>query len=373
MIGPFAALVLLVGVLAYANGSNDVSKGIATLVGSGVSNFRTAVIWGTVWTVAGGLLAAFATQGLVATFSGTGFLAKPASDPAFLSAVAAGALAWVLFASRTGLPVSTTHAIAGALAGAGIVAQGFLPLHWAFFGKRVILPLGLSPLLSIALIYAVFPLLHRSVARAETYCVCIERRRFTLAAAGGMAMSEVSSASVSSTVLSRVDACDAVPTVTARVGAVDALHWLSSALTSFARGLNDTPKIVGIGVVASAGLGLSGLSVYALVAVAMGVGSLSAGFRVTETLARKVTPMSPAEGFCANLVTTLLVGSASFLALPVSTTHVSSGAIIGVGLHRGASSVRWATVREMLLAWFVTLPVAALVGGAAYALLKAVS
>jgi PiT family inorganic phosphate transporter len=373
MILSLGILILLVALLAWANGSNDVSKGIATLVGSGVSNFRTAVLWGTAWTVAGGLLAAFAAQGLVATFSGKGFLASPVSGPAFLSAVAAGALLWVLFASRTGLPVSTTHAIAGALAGAGVVAHGFSPLHWSFLAKNVALPLGLSPLLSVALIYSVFPLLHRGVARVETYCVCIERRRFTLAAADG-AMFGVSSADVSSSaVVSRVEACDVSPTVTARVEAVDALHWVSSALTSFARGLNDTPKIVALGLVASAGLCLSGLSFYALVAAAMGAGSLVAGLRVTETLARKVTAMSPAEGLCANLVTTLLVGLASLAALPVSTTHVSSGAIIGIGLHRGAGSVRWATVREMLLAWTVTLPVAALVGGAAYALISSIS
>ena len=371
MIAPLGVLILLVALLACANGSNDVSKGIATLVGSGVSNFQTAAIWGTAWTVAGGLLAAFAAQGLVATFSGKGFLASPVTGPAFLSAVAAGALVWVLFASRAGLPVSTTHAIAGALAGAGIVAQGFSPLHWSFLANRVALPLGLSPLLSMALIYAVFPLLHRGVARVENYCVCIERRRFTFADADGVAMSGAASADGPSTVVARVEACDVSPTVTARVGAVDALHWLSSALTSLARGLNDTPKIVALGIVASAGLGLSGLSFYALVAAAMGAGSLVAGLRVTETLARKVTTMSPAEGLCANLVTTLLVGLASLASLPVSTTHVSSGAIIGIGLHRGSGSVGWATVREMLVAWAVTLPAAALFGGAAYALLSA--
>ena len=367
---PSAALVFLAGLLAWANGSNDVSKGIATLVGSGVTSFRTAVAWGTVWTVAGGLVAAFASQGLVATFSGTGFLAAPASGPVFLAAVAAGALAWVLFASRTGLPVSTTHAIAGALAGAGIVSQGSAALHWAFLGSRVALPLALSPLVSIALIYAAFPLLNRGILRAAKYCVCIERR-FAIAPAGGLGLSAFAGAEA--TVVSRVENCAVSPTVTTRVEALDALHWISSALTSFARGLNDTPKIVALGIAASAGLGLRGLSFYALVAAAMGAGSLAAGLRVTETLARKVTPMSPAEGFCANFVTTLLVGLASVAALPVSTTHVSSGAIIGIGLRRGAEALRWAMVRDMILAWLVTLPVAALVGGLGCAVFSALA
>ncbi len=125
-----------------------------------------------------------------------------------------------------------------------------------------------------------------------------------------------------------------------------------------------------LGIVAAATLGISGVPFYLLVALAMGAGSLIAGFRVTETLARKVTPMSPGEGFAANLVTTLLVGTASLVALPVSTTHVSSGAIIGIGLHRGAQTIRWRTVRDMLLAWVVTLPVSALVGAGVFALLR---
>lgn len=369
---PFAALTLLAGLLAYANGGNDVSKGVATLVGSGVSTFRAALLWGTLWTVAGGLVAAFASRGLVETFSGKGFLASRIPGSAFLSAVAAGAIVWVLLASKTGLPVSTTHAIAGALAGAGIVAQGASQLHWSLLAKRVALPLGISPLISVALLYAVFPLLHRGISRVGTYCVCIERR-IAISGGGALAMSAASGAEVSSTLVSRVEDCEASPAVAARLQAVDALHWLSSALTSAARGLNDTPKIVALGIAASSALGISGFPFYAAVALAMGAGSLVAGLRVTETLASNVTPMSPAEGFCANIVTTLLVGWASVAALPVSTTHVSSGAIIGIGLHRGAASVRWKTVRDMLLAWLVTLPAAALIGAGAFAILRALA
>jgi PiT family inorganic phosphate transporter len=361
-------LACLAGLLAYANGSNDVSKGIATLVGSGVSDFRGAVVWGAVWTVAGGLLAAFASQGLVATFSGKGFLDHTMEGPAFLTSVAAGATAWVLFASRTGRPVSTTHALAGALAGAGIGAQGASFLHWATFTKNVVLPLGLAPVVSIALVYAVFPLLARGVRRVERYCVCLERRVVVQAIAPSGLLA--TSTGATATIVASQQECDVSATVTARVSAADALHWCSSALTSFTRGLNDTPKIVALGVTASVALGVAGFPFYVLIAAVMGAGSLIAGFRVTETLAEKVTPMTPAEGFAGNLVTTLLVGLASIFALPVSTTHVSSSAIIGIGLHRGNESIRWATVRDMLLAWVVTLPAAALVAGAAFLLLS---
>ncbi len=361
-------LIGLAAGLAYANGSNDISKGIATLVGSGVSDFRAAILWGTTWTVAGGLLAAFASQGLVATFSGRGFLDRPIGGFAFLSSVALGAAAWVLFASRTGLPVSTTHAIAGALAGAGIAAQGFGVLHWASFASKIALPLAFSPLVSIGLIYAVYPILARAVARAEAYCVCLERRLVVpIAVSGGAA--EPTAVSMSALLGSREE-CSSSPAVAARLPALDGLHWLSSALTSLARGLNDTPKIVALGIAASTLGGLPAPLFYALIALAIGAGSLVGGLRVTETLARKVTPMTPGEGFAANLVTTLLVGLASFLALPVSTTQVSAGAIIGIGLHHGARTVHWDTVREMLLAWVVTLPASALAAGGAYLLLS---
>jgi inorganic phosphate transporter, PiT family len=356
-------LMVLAAALAFANGSNDISKGIATLVGSGVSNFRRAVLWGTAWTVAGGALAALASQGLVATFSGKGFLDRPVEGPAFLAAVATGATAWVLLASRSGLPVSTTHAIAGALAGAGIAQEGIGRLHWSFLSARVALPLALSPLLSVLLIFAVYPFLRRAAARVETYCLCIERRG-VIQEGGVFAMESVATA-----VLAREQECE-TPAIAARVTGVDALHWLSAALTSFARGLNDTPKIVALGLGAAAVFGMSGTPFFAAVAAGIGAGSLVAGFRVTDTLANRVTRMGAAEGFAANAVTTLLVGLASWAALPVSTTHVSSGAIVGVGLRRGARGVEWRAVRDMLLAWLVTLPAAGLAAAAALALYR---
>jgi PiT family inorganic phosphate transporter len=358
---PLGLLVLFLG---YANGANDVSKGIATLVGSGVSNFRAAVLWGTAWTVAGGLLAAFASQGLVSTFSGKGFLQSPVTGLAFPAAVAFGAAAWVFFAARTGLPVSTTHALAGAIAGSAIVSEGVAALHWVAFAKKIALPLALSPLLAVALIYAIFPLVRRAMARAGNWCFCIERRELAVASSGP-ALSTIAV----SPVVAPGETCASSPAIAARLSLVDGLHWLSSALTSFARAVNDTPKIVAIAFALSAA-GISGFPLYAVVAAAMGAGSLIAGLRVTETLAQKVTAMSAVEGFAANAVTTTLVGLASYAALPVSTTQVSSGAIIGVGLHRGAQSIHWRTVRDILIAWLVTLPVAALLGAGAYALLS---
>ncbi|MBI4538965.1 MAG: methyltransferase domain-containing protein [Gemmatimonadetes bacterium] len=115
-------LALMLGV-AFANGANDVSKGVATLAGSGLSTERQAIAWGTAWTVAGAFLAVFVARGLMAMFSGDGILSVAPERPAFLAAVSSGAIGWLFFATRTGLPVSTTHALLGGFVGAGIVAR----------------------------------------------------------------------------------------------------------------------------------------------------------------------------------------------------------------------------------------------------------
>jgi inorganic phosphate transporter, PiT family len=360
MLGALVLVALTLG-LAYANGANDVSKGIATLVGSGVSDYRRAVAWGTLWTVAGGASAALLTTGLMATFSGKGLLIGPEPGPGFLAAVACGAIGWLAIATWTGLPVSTTHALVGGLCGAGVSVGGFEGVAWAAVGRKAALPLAISPLVSLTLMTILFPVIRLTFRRFEGYCVCLEHRPVALVTSTGtMAM-----AGSQLTVLA---APDCPPSVVSRVQVLDSLHWLTSGLTSFFRGLNDTPKILALGGAAMAlgGVSADGGGGYILVAAAMGAGSWLAGRRVTGTLAAKVTSMTPGEGFAANLVTSVLVASASTYGAPVSTTHVSTSAIVGIGLHR--RSVQWRTVCDLLLAWVVTLPVAALLAYLAYPL-----
>ena len=357
----FVLLLLTLG-LAFANGANDVSKGIATLVGSGATRYRAAVMWGTAWTLAGGLTAAFFSQGLVATFSGKGLLVNPPGGSTFLLSVACGAIVWLLIANRTGLPVSTTHALTGALCGAGLAAAGVPGVAWAAVAKKVALPLALSPVISLVLVLILAPVALPVFRRAHRFCVCVERREPLPAAAGAALASSLPA-------LDLVAASDCPPETLVRVGLLDSLHWTSAGATSFFRGLNDTPKILALGIAATGGFGISGLTFYALVAVAMSFGSVLGGFRVTETLARKVTRISHDDGLLANLATSALVSLASLWALPVSTTHVSSGAIIGIGAESKESRLQWRTVREMLLAWVVTLPASALVAALAFRLL----
>jgi PiT family inorganic phosphate transporter len=320
--------IVLMVALAYANGSNDVSKAIATLAGSGVTNYRRAIAWGTVCTVAGSLCSALIAKTLIGTFT-KGFIAKGvAQTEIFALAVLVGAILWVLLATRISMPVSTTHAITGSLVFVGAFVFGTQNVQWHSLLSKVVIPLIASPFIALALALVAYLVIKATLARLSG-------------------------------------------------GVMNGLHWLSSGVASFARGLNDTPKIVALGVafyLISSGNPKyqTPFWLFALVAVGMGLGSFISGLKVTKTLAEKVTKMDNTEGFSANIVTAFLVAYASNLGLPVSTTHVSSGAIIGIGLRRGVKSVRWKVVRDMALAWIVTLPGAGVLGIVAYLLLRAV-
>jgi PiT family inorganic phosphate transporter len=375
-------LVLLVALLAFANGSNDNGKGVATLVGFGVARPRTALLYATAATALGGAVSFWLAHGMLKGFAGGWLFDRSADlDPRFYVAVLTGACGWILFATRTGLPVSTTHAIIGALCGSGLVAFGNATVQWSALGAKFALPLALSPLLSLALVYALaFPVLF-VVARLAGRCICVVDRVLesapVMAGAGAAAAASLAPARVEShlgviTGTERSCAADGAGAVAAAVtasGAANAVHWLSGGLISFARGWNDTPKIAALSVLALSGVTNGTAIGFAIVLVAMALGGLLAGRRVLETMARKFTPLPLAESLTASLVTAALVALASWNNLPVSTTHVATGSIIGAGLTNDPAAVRWSKVGEVALSWVVTLPVAALIAaGAAYAL-----
>jgi PiT family inorganic phosphate transporter len=365
------AVIVMAAMLAvgFFNGANDVSKSVATLVGSGVTRYRVAIVWGSVWTFAGAAAAALAAQGLVAAFSGKGLLATTPDGSGFILAVAIGALAWIWLATAVGMPVSTTHALTGGLVGAGIVAAGTNGIQWSVLIGKFALPLAASPIVSAALVFAFFPLVRAGIGRWQNYCVCVQQPGSAVAVTAHGAAMSINAAS-GGVVVDETESYECSPVTVAGVTVMDGLHWLSAGATAFARGLNDAPKILGLGAIAAATIEISLSTSFMLVALAMTAGSVIRGLKVTETLAEKVTPMQPIEGLTANLVTAVLVISASRFALPVSTTHVSSAAIIGLGLKRDVRDLRWKTVGEMVLAWIVTLPTAAAIAALAYFLLR---
>lgn len=350
-------ILFLVCALAFANGANDVSRGIATLVGSGVARYRVAVAWGAIWTGIGALAAAWVAHGLLVRFSGKGFLDGFAAGPEFFAAAAGGAVLWVGLATKWGLPVSTTHAVTGALAGAGLAMAGAGELAWTSLGLAFLLPLAISPLLAAVLVLLSWPIFRRVTQTAGGYCLCVQRDPSALAATNnGFALARTEGLG-ESLVVGNAEQCGQ-DEVVSRFILLDAVHWVSAGAISLARGMNDAPKILALAWGAGAVAGIGETAGFGLIALAMTVGSLISGFRVTDTLANRITPLRPAEGFSANFVTACLVIGASRLGLPLSTTHVNGGALFGVGLRQNNGGLHWNVVRNILLSWAVTLPAA---------------
>jgi PiT family inorganic phosphate transporter len=353
-------LVCLVAALAFANGSNDNGKGVATLVGFGAARPWPALLYATATTAVGGIVSFWLAGGLLAGFSTGLFATGTPITPAFFVAVLIGAFGWVMLASRTGMPVSTTHAIIGALCGAGLVAFGNAQVQWSFLRAKFAVPLAVSPLLSLAIVYIVAWPVVWIVGLIAGKCICVVEEAPALAGAAVATRSQVATLVVDETANCPAEA----PGVTTSAAA-NAVHWLSCGLISFARGWNDTPKIAALSLLALASVNHGTAIGFAVVTIAMAAGGLLSGRKVLDTLSKKLTPLPLAESLTASLTTAALVIAASKVALPVSTTHVATGSIIGAGLKNDPQGVKWAKVREIVLSWVITLPVAGLIAAIA--------
>ncbi|PCI33064.1 MAG: phosphate permease [Alphaproteobacteria bacterium] len=349
--------------IAWANGSNDVSKGIATLVGAGVTNYRTAIQWGTFFTALGALTGAFLAHAMVATFGGKLLTSAASPDLGAALAIIGGAAGWVLLATRTGLPVSTTHAIVGSLLGVALMAFGTAGVAWSILIWKVALPLLLSPLAALAATMLLRGAWDRwqTSRKAADDCLCLTVEPQVALVQNAL----IAGPHQTTLTLSSCDTQTATLDQTHALITVDKLHWISAGLTSFARGMNDAPKLAGLMIGAALLSGtaeLANQTAFIVVALAMTAGGLMAGLRVTKMLAEKVTVMNHHEGFTANIVTSMLVSSGAIFGLPMSTTHVSASALIGVGVSGTRGNLHWGAVRTMLAAWVITLPGAAAFG-----------
>ncbi len=348
--------------LAFANGANDNFKGVATLWGTGRYRYRVVLLWATLCTFAGSLLAMTLAQRLVELFNGSRFLGKATSlDPVFLAAVALGAGATIVLASRMGAPVSTTHALAGGLIGAGLMAVGAAQVQWAAVLSSIALPLLLSPLLALGLTVVAFPPLARWLRSRS--CICLTQPAPVLLATGNTA--QAAQGMLPALRIAHRSDCARGDELT-RWNTEELVHWSSAGLISFSRGLNDTPKITAL--LLSANL-LLPMTSYVVVAATMALGGWLAATRVARTMSQRITPIEPVPGMSANLVSALLVGFASRWGLPVSTTHVTLGSIFGVAARR-RERANWTLVRQIVLAWGVTFPLGAAFASGFWFLLK---
>ncbi len=371
-----AGIFLAVLFLAYANGANDNFKGVATLFGSGTTDYRRALLWGTVTTFAGSLTALLVGEKLIRTFSGNGLVpAAAAADPSFLAAVGFGAAGTVLLATAWGFPVSTTHGLTGGLVGAGLAAgQG---LRLSALGGSFLAPLLAGPAIAFAITVVLYPLFRRArlaLGVTRQTCLCIGEEVQVIAA---------------ETCCADVVGAVAQPTgeLTIAVGAtgscferysgrvlgvsaqqvLDWCHYLSAGAVGFSRGLNDTPKVVAL-LWGAGALGFSAFWGIGGVAVAMAIGGILQARKVAQTMGHRITEMNHGQGFTGNFVAAILILFASKLGVPVSTTHVTCGALFGIGLAN--RQAHWGMISKVVASWVITLPVAGLLSAAVYLALK---
>lgn len=356
------ALIAGVFLLALANGANDNFKGVATLWGTGRYRYGSVLAWGTLCTFAGALAAAALTSGLVSLFNGQRFLVGSVTPGAsFFAAAALGAAATLLLATLVGAPVSTTHALMGSLLGAGLLAAGAGGVKWMALGTAFALPLLLSPLLAMGLTSAALPPLARWLGARN--CICVTQAAPVLLSVEGTA--QAAGSWLPALRVSHRDDCHRGDEIS-RWNTEELVHWSSAGLISFSRGLNDAPKIAALVLAASL---WDSTTNYLLVATAMALGGLVAAAPVARTMSMGVTRIEPLPGLSANLVGALLVGVASPLGLPVSTTHVTMGGIFGLGVRRRRDT-NWGLVRAILLAWVVTMPLGLVCGLVLFYLLR---
>ena len=369
-------LFLAVCFLAYSNGANDNFKGVASLFGSRTASYRSAISWATVSTFAGSVAAIFLAQSLLKRFSGKELVPDSlVGSESFLLAVALATGATVLLATYAGFPISTTHALTEAMVGSGWVAVGS-QVQLGVMGRAFVLPLLLSPVLAVGLgasIYLLCRWIRLRLGITKEWCACVgaEQRILPIPQPTSVLALQAATPVLSACVDEKTQCAQRYAGRFLGIGsqqAMDAAHFLSAGVVSFARGLNDTPKMAALLLILPAlGLHWSLVSV----ALAIAVGGLLSARRVAETMSHKITPMNHGQGFSANLATGLLVTTASFFGLPVSTTHVSVGALFGIGMTSRQVDLR--VVWNILLSWLVTLPCAALLGGLTYWLTRSLT
>lgn len=346
------ALIAVALFLAFNNGANDNFKGFATVWGSDTLSYRQALTLATLATLAGSLASWLLADNLIQQFSGKGLVPDAiASTPNFILSVACGAAMTVFSATRLGLPISTTHALIGGLIGAGLGQVGghvdFNKLMQSF-----IVPLLLSPLMAATLGVLFYKMV--GSRRSKNDCACVvESTPIQLASNSTGAATLAMGLPIM--LISDKASCDKTATL-ARFSIsklLKKIHISSAVTICFARALNDTPKLAAL--LFAAQFTHQKLPIV-LAGILMACGGLIFAKKVAETMSQKVTRLDDAQGLTANLVTAGLVLLASKFGLPVSTTHVSVGAIAGVGASAG--TLNWQALRGILLSWLATLPLA---------------
>ena len=320
------ALIFVALAFDFLNGLHDAANSIATVVSTRVLRPQYAVIWAAFFN-----FIAFLFFGLhVAQTVGTGIVAAEVVDAAVIFGALMGAICWNLLTWWLGIPSSSSHALIGGLAGAGMMKAGLTAIVWSGLGVTAA-AIVLSPLLGFLLALLLVLIVSWAFVRSTPSAVDNTFRT---------------------------------------------LQLVSAALYSLGHGGNDAQKTMGIIAVLLYSQGFLGTAFYVPFWViltcqaAMGLGTLFGGWRIVHTMGSKITRLHPVQGFCAEAGGAITLFLATYLGVPVSTTHTITGAIIGVGAARKVAAVRWNVASNVVFAWIVTLPATALFGSVFYELGK---
>jgi PiT family inorganic phosphate transporter len=315
------ALITVALVFDYINGFHDAANSIATVVSTRVLTPGQAVVWAASFN----FLAAFGFGTAVAKTVGSGMVDLNVVTSAVIFSGLLGAIVWDLITWYVGLPTSSSHALVGGYAGAAIAKAGWKAVLVSGWTKTLVF-IVLAPLLGMFL---------------------------------GLLISIISMWIFRNFSPSRVDRW------------FRKLQLLSAAAYSLGHGTNDAQKTMGIiaGVLLTAGyIDKFFIPVWVVLAAhaAIGLGTLSGGWRIVHTMGSKITKLQPFGGFAAETAGAITLFTASSLGVPVSTTHTITGAIIGVGSVRRVSAVRWGVASQIVWAWILTIPASALIASVAY-------
>jgi len=321
------ALIAIALVFDFLNGLHDAANSIATIVSTRVLSPRYAVAWAAFFN-----FIAFAVFGLhVAATIGTGIVAPSVIDDSVIFGALMGAIVWNVVTWLAGIPSSSSHALIGGLVGAGLCKSGWKAIVWAGLSKTAA-AIILSPLTGfiVALLLVLF--VSWSFLKASPYWVDKIFRH---------------------------------------------VQFLSASAYSLGHGGNDAQKTMGIiaALLFAHGIEQGSFHVPFWVVMscqaAMALGTLFGGWRIVRTMGSRITHLTPMQGVCAETAGALTLFGATYMGVPVSTTHTITGAIVGVGAARRASAVRWNVAKDIVVAWIVTMPAAGLIGAVFYLLAAA--
>jgi PiT family inorganic phosphate transporter len=320
--------VALAAAFDFSNGFHDTANAIATSVATRALRPQYALLMATAFNFIG----AFAGTAVAKTI-GAGLVDEKTTTQVIVASALVGAIAWNLITWYGGLPSSSSHALIGGLLGATMMAVGTGAVKWDGVWSKVVFPLVTSPLLGFAgafVLMVALTWIFRNAARKP---------------------------------LGR---------------AFRRLQVLSAGYMAFAHGSNDAQKTMGIVTLALFSAGVIGTTdvptwVIVMAATAMSLGTAMGGWRIMHTMGHRVVQLEPIHGFAAETTAASVILGAAHLGMPVSTTHVISSAIMGVGASKGMRGVRWGVARQILIAWVLTLPAAGIIGAIAWVLVNAMA